>query len=144
MRSTGNTCLACRATPELTRGTRKSQFHAVTGELTSKSIPTTTQVVDGSNCRTLLLVEGSRVKQLRAGPSKRTWYKFLKSFLVESAKFSRNCSTWTDSLRPVIHCFPFPTSRPPPQRRDDRAMQLTDSTVSWYQPWDLLVQIAQV
>ena len=48
-------------TPELTRGNRTSQFHEFTGELTPKAIPTFSNVVNGSNCRTQLLVEESRV-----------------------------------------------------------------------------------
>ena len=50
------------ATPELTRGNRKRQFHELIGELTSKSIPTSSHVVNGSNCRTQQLVEKSRVR----------------------------------------------------------------------------------
>ena len=49
------------ATPELTRGNRQSQLYEFAGELTSKSIPTTSHVVNGSNCRTQLLEEESRV-----------------------------------------------------------------------------------
>ena len=49
------------STPELTQGNRKSQFHEFAGELTSKVNPTTSHVVNGSNCQTQLLLEESRV-----------------------------------------------------------------------------------
>ena len=45
---------------ELTRSNRKSQFQKFTGEC-QKSIPTTSHVVNGSNCRTQLLAEESRL-----------------------------------------------------------------------------------
>ena len=53
--------LCLRATPELTQGNRKSQFHEFAGELTSKVNPTTSHVVNDSNCQTQLLFEESRV-----------------------------------------------------------------------------------
>jgi hypothetical protein len=51
-------------TPESTRGNRRSQFYDCTGELTQKSIPTTSHVVNGSTCQTQLLVEESRVDRI--------------------------------------------------------------------------------
>ena len=52
-------------TPELTPVNCKSQFREFTGELTLKVDPTTSHVVNGSNCRNQLRVEESRVERQR-------------------------------------------------------------------------------
>ena len=41
--------VSARATPEFTRGNRKSDIHEFTGKSTSKSIPTTSHKVNGFN-----------------------------------------------------------------------------------------------